>query len=74
ENVDLHKPATFRPPQIRAAPDVDPSSVRKDREERARAHVSNPGQSEFEVKYEHESVWTTAPRRDVDQTPTKKKS
>jgi hypothetical protein len=44
-----------------------------DREHREKVDVSNPGQTEFDVKYEHESVWTTKPKRDVDNTPTKKK-
>ena len=36
----------------------------------------NPGQDEFDVKYEHESIWTTKPKRDRDddEKPAKKKS
>ena len=65
EEAEIHKPATFQPPPIRA--DAEPMAVRHDQEHRDAEPVDNPGQSEFEVRYEHESVWTTKPKRDAEQ-------
>ena len=58
---------------IRNAADDETAVPKQDRQLREKVDVHNPGQDEFDVKYEHESVWTTKPKRDVDQTPTKKK-
>jgi hypothetical protein len=46
--------------------DVEKYETQHDREHRERAHVNNPGQGDFDVKMEHESVWTQQPRRDID--------
>ena len=58
---------------IRNAADDETAVPKQDRQLREKVDVHNPGQDEFDVKYEHESVWTTKPKRDVDQTPSKKK-
>jgi hypothetical protein len=59
---------------IRNAADDETATPKQDRREsQGKFDVTSPGQTEFDVKYEHESVWTTKPKRDVDQTPTKKK-
>ena len=60
---------------IRNAADDETATPKQDRREsQGKFDVTSPGQTEFDVKYEHESVWTTKPKRDVDQTPTKKKA
>ncbi len=45
---------------------MDAYEAQLDREDRDNPNLNNPGQSEFEVKMEHESVWTTPMRRDID--------
>jgi hypothetical protein len=57
---------------IRNAADTE-AEAKLDRETREKVDVFNPGQTEFDVKYEHESVWTTKPKRDVDNSSSKKK-
>ncbi len=51
---------------IRSAADAEAYETQLDREDRDAPDLHNPGQTEFEVKMEHESVWTTPVRRDID--------
>ena len=51
---------------MRNSADVDAYETQQDREDRDAPDLSNPGQTEFEVKMEHESVWTQPMRRDID--------
>jgi hypothetical protein len=54
---------------MRSAADDEAYDTKHDRETRERSFAHNPGQSEFEVKMEHESVWTTPLKRDIPEQP-----